>query len=259
MIPFVILAAAALVAAAPAAAQVSVVSSTLEERAAAPGEQYTGTIRVRNGGDGPREARVSAADYRFLADGSTFYEAPGTLERSSAGWVRFSPSRLTLAPGEEATVSYTVAVPGDPALRGSYWSVLLVETVDPAPAERAGRVGIAPSIRYAVQLATHVGQAERAIALQGARLSEEGGGKALVVDVVNTGAQADRLELRVDLFDAEGAPAGRLASTRGLVYPGSSIRQRFALPALPPGAYRALLVVDTGSDEVFGAEYTLRL
>lgn len=252
--------AAALLAAAPAAAQVSVVSSTLEERAAAPGERYTGTIRVRNTGAEPRQARVAAADYRFLADGRTFYEQPGTGARSNAAWVQFSPSRLTLAPGEEATVAYTVAVPADASLRGSYWSVLLVEAVDDAPAAvRAGRVGVTPSIRYAVQLATHVGQAERRIALEGAHLTTDGGAKALQVDVVNAGAQADRLELRVDLFDADGAPAGSLTSTRGLVYPGTSIRQRFDLASLPPGTYKAMLVVDTGTDDVFGAEYTLRL
>lgn len=260
MKPISILTAALLVGAAPAAAQVSVVSGTLAEHAAAPGERYSGTIRVRNAGAEPRQARVSAADYRFLADGHTFYDQPGTTPRSNAGWVRFSPSQLTLAPGEEATVAYTVAVPADEALRGSYWSVLLVEAVQEAPAAvQSGRVGIAPTIRYAVQLATHVGQAERGIALEGAHLTTDGGAKALQVDVVNTGAQADRLELRMDLFDAEGAPAGRLTSTRGLVYPGSSIRQRFDLASLPPGTYRALLVVDTGSDQVFGAEYTLRL
>jgi hypothetical protein len=252
--------AAALLCAAPLAAQISVVSSTLEERTAAPGEQYTGTIRVRNTAATPQLARVSASDYRFLADGRTFYEQPGTVARSNSGWVRFSPSRLTLAPGEEATVAYTVAVPAQASLRGSYWSVLMVETVDDAPAAvRAGRVGIAPTIRYAVQLATHVGQAERRIALEGARLTTEGGAKAFEVNVANTGEQADRLELRVDLFDAEGAPAGRLSSTRGLVYPGSSIHQRFDLASLPAGTYRALLVVDTGSEDVFGAEYTLRL
>lgn len=251
---------AAVLAATPLAAQVSVVSSTLEEHAAAPGERYAGTVRVRNGGAEPRQVRVSSADYRFLADGRTFYEQPGTVERSSAAWVTFSPSRLTLAPGEEASVAYTVAVPADAALRGSYWSVLMVEAVDEAPAAvRSGRVGIAPTIRYAVQLATHVGQAERHIALEGARLTTDGGEKALQVDVVNTGQQADRLELRVDLFDAEGTPVGRLASTRGLVYPGSSIRQRFDLGAIPAGTYRALLVVDTGTAAVFGAEYTLRL
>lgn len=240
-------------------AQVSVISSTLEERQAAPGERYTGTVRVRNTSGQPQQARVYQTDYRFLADGRTFYEQPGDAPRSNASWVRFNPSQLALAPGEEAAVTYTVTVPtGD--VRGSYWSVLMVETVQPQPARTAQRgVGITPGIRYAVQVATHVGQAERRIALEGAHLTGESGSRALEVDVVNTGEQADRLELRVDLFDAEGAPAGRLTSSRGLVYPGTSIRQRFEFPALPAGTYRALLVVDTGSDDVFGAEYTLRL
>jgi P pilus assembly chaperone PapD len=241
------------------AAQVSVLSSTLEERQAAPGERYTGTLRVRNTSGEPQQARVYQTDYRFLADGRTFYEQPGSTPRSNAAWVRVNPSQLTLAPGEEAAVAYTVAVPADGAVRGSYWSVLMVETAQP-PARASQRgVGITPSIRYAVQVATHVGQAERRIAFEGARLVGEAGSRALDVNVVNTGEQADRLELRVDLFDAEGSPAGRLTSTRGLVYPGTSIHQRFEFPALPAGTYRALLVVDTGADEVFGAEYTLRL
>ena len=252
--------AAALLVPAAAAAQVSVVSSTLEERAAAPGEQYTGTVRVRNTSGQPQQARISQSDYRFLADGRTFYEQAGSSPRSNAGWMTFSPSRLTLAPGEEATVSYTVRVPAAQNPRGSYWSVLMVETVDDrAAAVRAGRVGIEPAIRYAVQLATHVGQAERRIALEGARVARDDGAPALVVNVVNTGEQADRLDLRVELFDAEGTPAGRLTSSRGLVYPGSSIHQRFDLGQLAPGTYRALLVVDTGSDDVFGAEYTIRI
>jgi hypothetical protein len=243
------------------AAQVSVISSTLEERQAAPGERYTGTVRVRNTSGQPQQARIYQTDYLFLADGRTFYEQPGTAPRSNAAWVQFNPSQLTLAPGEEAAVAYTVTVPAGGGTRGSYWSVLMVETAQPQPARQAQRgVGITPSIRYAVQVATHVGQAERRIALEGARLTgEAGGSRALEVDVVNTGEQADRLELRVDLFDAEGAPAGRLSSSRGLVYPGTSIHQRFEFPALPAGTYRALLVVDTGADEVFGAEYTLKL
>ncbi len=259
MKPFRTLALAALAAlSTPLGAQVSVISSTLEERPATPGERYTGTVRVRNTSTQPQVARIYQTDYRFLADGRTFYEQPGTAPRSNAPWVRFNPAQLTLAPGEEAAVAYEVAVPA--GMRGSYWSVLMVETAQPEPVRTAQRgVGITPGIRYAVQLATHVGQAERRIALEGARLTGETGSRALEVNVSNTGEQADRLELRVDLFDADGAPAGRLSSSRGLVYPGTSIHQRFELPALPAGTYRALLVVDTGSDEVFGAEYTLKL
>lgn len=259
MNPFRIFAVAALAAlSTPLGAQVSVLSNTLEERAAAPGERYSGTVRVRNTSSQPQVARIYQTDYRFLADGRTFFEQPGTVPRSNAAWVQFNPSQLTLAPGEEAAVAYQVAVPA--GVRGSYWSVLMVETAQPEPVRTAQRgVAITPGIRYAVQLATHVGQAERRIALEGARLTGQAGSRVLEVDISNTGEQADRLELRVDLFDADGAPAGRLSSSRGLVYPGTSLHQRFELPALPAGTYRALLVVDTGSDDVFGAEYTLNL
>ncbi|HEX8392851.1 MAG TPA: hypothetical protein VF665_10885 [Longimicrobium sp.] len=257
----VFLALAALAAASESAAQISVVSSTVEERQAAPGASYSGTVRVRNAGGDARTARVSAADYRFLADGRTFYDAPGSTPRSNAPWVRFSPSQLTLAPGEEATVAYTVTVPAGGDVRGSYWSVLLVETMDPASvsAARTGRLGLTPVIRYAVQLATHVGEAERRVALQGARVTGPGRAPALEMDIMNTGEQADRLELRMDLFRADGAPAGQRSSTRGLVYPGSSIHQAFDLRGLAPGTYRAMVTVDTGSDDVFGAEYTIRI
>jgi len=256
----ILILAALLAAPAALAGQVSVISSTLEERQAAPGERYAGTVRLRNTSGEPQQARIYQTDYRFLADGRTFYEQPGTTPRSNAAWVQFNPSQLTLGPGEEAAVAYTVSVPAGADVRGSFWSVLMVETAQPQAARAPQRgVGVTPNIRYAVQLATHVGQAERRIAFEGARLTGEGDRRVLEVDVVNTGAQADRLELRVDLFDAEGTPAGRLTSTRGLVYPGTSIHQRFDFPALPAGTYRALLVVDTGSDEVFGAEYTLRL
>jgi hypothetical protein len=242
-------------------AQISVTSATVDEHQAAPGSRYSGTIRVRNTGTEPRQARVYPSDYRFQADGQTFYEAAASTPRSNAAWITFSPSRLTLAPGEEATVAYTVQVPASAALRGSYWSLLMVETLQPeAPAAaRAGRMGLSPSIRYAVQLATHVGEATRRIDLRGAHVSRQGRTAALQMDVVNTGEQADRLELRVDLFSADGTPAGKLASTRGLVYPGSSIRQAFDLRGLAPGTYRALVTVDTGSDDVFGAEYTIRI
>jgi hypothetical protein len=42
------------------------------------------------------------------------------------------------------------------------------------------------------------------------------------------------------------------------MYPGTSVRQRIVLPDLPEGEYRALVVVDAGGDDAFGAEYTIK-
>lgn len=249
----------ALLAAGRLDAQVTVVSATLDERPARPGETYTGTIRVRNAGGAPQDVKIHQTDYRFFADGRSLYDAPGSHARSNAAWVTFSPASLTLGPHEEATVRYEIRVPADPALRGTYWSVVMVEGQAP-PARTGSRgVGITPVVRYAVQLATHLDGGESRVALQAPRLGTQAGAGSLSVDLANTGDRASRVDVRVDLFDAQGNPAGSVRAERGLMYPGTSVRQSFELGRLAPGAYRAIVIADTGGDEVFGAEYTLRL
>lgn len=258
---------AALLLAAPTPAlraQIVVVSNTVSEQAAAPGQSYAGTLRLRNPDGVAHEARLYLRDYTFSADGRTDYPAPGTLHRSSARWVTVSPAQVRLGPGEEATVGYTVAVPADPGLTGTYWSLLMVEGVAPPAAAPDGRgrvqVGITPTIRYGVQLATTIeGTGSAEVRFVAARAFADSTGKVLELEVANSGTLAYRPELRVELFDAAGNRAGTFTSRRGLVYPGASIRQRFELGRLPAGEYQAMVVGDAGGAELFGANYRLRL
>ena len=253
-------------AAPPARAQITVVGSAVEERAARPGETYSGTIRLRNEGREPEEARLYLSDYAFHADGRTVYAPAGSLPRSSARWVTFSPAQVSLPPGGEADVGYTVAVPADAGLAGTFWSVLMVEGIARGSAESGAaapgrvRVGIRPQVRYAVQIATTLeGTGAARVSFSGTRAYAAGSGKVLELDVANSGDVAYRPELRVELFDAVGRAAGTFTSKRGLLYPGTSLRQAFDLGALPAGTYQALVVADAGADEVFGAQYRLQL
>lgn len=243
------------------------VSRTVEERGAAPGESYTGTIRVRNTGTRAQEVKAYQTDYQFFADGRTVYAPAGSSARSNARWITLSPARLTLAPGAEGTISYSVAVPAapTPAPRGSFWSVVMVEPIAAGsaesaagrPAARKQEVALATVTRFGVQMVTHLAdEGERTLSFAAPRASAAAGGaRQLELDVSNTGDRAYRPVLRLELFDAEGKPAGRLESTRGLVYPGTSVRQRFDLGRIPAGSYDALVVADTGDDAVFGARY----
>lgn len=262
---FVAAALAAVFASGPVRAQISVVSATVDEHAARSGESYTGTIRLRNTGAEPQEARLYPTDYRFFADGRTLYEPAGSQSRSNARWITLARSRVTVPAGGEAAVEYTVAVPAAIPGAGSYWSMVMVEGIgadSPEAAGRPGRVqmGVRPTIRYGIQLATHLaGGTSLADFRDVGVVSRPESGRALEFAIVNTGERAYRLDVSVELFDARGAPVGKLTAQRGLIYPGTSVRQSFALPALPPGSYQALVVADTGGDDVFGGQYTLRL
>jgi hypothetical protein len=249
-----------------ARAQITVVGGGVEEHAAHPGETYSGTLRLRNDGRETEEAKLYLTDYTFSADGTTRYAAAGSLPRSSARWVTFSPAQVRIPAGGEATVGYTVAVPAGAALSGTYWSMLMVEGIARGSAESTAsanarvRVGIQPSIRYGVQIATTLdGAGTPRVAFANARAFAAAQGKVLELDLANAGDVAYRPEIRVELFDDAGRKAGSFTSRRGLLYPGTSLRQTFELGAVPAGSYQALVVADTGGDQVYGAQYRLKL
>jgi len=61
----------------------------------------------------------------------------------------------------------------------------------------------------------------------------------------------------VELFDQMGASKGKFGGVQYRIYPGTSVRQSIFLDGVPAGTYKALIVIDDGNDDVFGAEYTL--
>ncbi len=248
---------------AAAGAQVSVLSETVQEQAAAPGETYTGTVRVLNPSRVPQSVRVYQADYRFYADGTTHFDPAGSTARSNARWVAPGAGQVPLPPGGETTVTYTVTVPAGDSVTGTYWSAVMVEGVPlgggaPGGPDGRAQVGVGAVLRYAVQVATHVRGGSRRVrfTVPAVRAAPDGG-RTLDLTVENVGERGYRPSLWVEVYDAEGALRARRQQDRGLLYPGTSVRQQFALGALPAGTYKVVLFADTGDDAVYAAAHKL--
>ena len=73
------------------------------------------------------------------------------------------------------------------------------------------------------------------------------------------GTRASRPAVRVEIYQPDGRLAHSATAQRGLLYPGSSIRQIFKLPPLSTGDYVALLMADVGSDKVHGRKFQLHV
>ena len=257
--------------AAPAWGQLSVIGELSQDRDARPGETYEGIIIVKNDTDEPQEAKVYQTDYLFYFNGTNDYGEPGTIPRSNARWVTFSPASLVVPPQSSMAVNYTIKIPSDingAPLVGSYWSMLMIEGIGKGSAESTlprdsskTQMGIQQTIRYGIQLATHIAQTgDKKVNFLNAQLvTKEDGGKFLQVDIENTGDLGIRPEVYVELFDASGASVGKYEGNRYRLYPGTSVRQMINLSKAPPGEFRALVVVDAGGDDVFGAQYTIKL
>ncbi|MDD5712578.1 MAG: hypothetical protein PHY31_07470 [Smithellaceae bacterium] len=260
----IVVLAASLFFAFPLWAGVTIVGGLSHERDVNPGETYRGVIMIKNTTDQIQEVKVYQTDYSFLADGTSSYGEAGRLERSNAKWISFSPARLAVAPQATAKVNYTVEVPAGKELKGTYWSMLMIEEIAKGSPESTGAkekvaLGIRQVMRYGIQIVTNMTtKGTTRIAFAQTRFLKEGKEKILQVDVENTGDAWARPLLWAEIFDHEGNYVGKFEGQRLRVYPGTSVRYRLNLSDLPDGEYKAMIVADCGGDSVFGATFTLK-
>ena len=243
-------------------AQIAVIGSTLEEHVAAPGESYRGAIVIRNVTSETQRVRIYQTDYLFYADGTSRFDSAGTDTRSNAPWITLGARSISIPASGEMTVTYEVKVPKAASLVGSYWSAIMVEgeKAPPPPTQSKSQVGLGAILRYAVQVATHVGSTgSRTIRFSRTQLvTKPDSSRAFNVDVENVGQRAYKPALWVEVYDGAGALVANVRQERGLLYPGTSLQQTFELGKLAGGSYRAIVFADSGDDAVFASQYTLK-
>ncbi|MBM3498785.1 MAG: hypothetical protein FJX74_08950 [Armatimonadetes bacterium] len=246
--------------------QIIVVGGLTREATVQPGATLEGKILLTNTGHEPRPVKVYQTDYRFTADGQTHYEECGASPRSNGRWITITPQQLTV-PGEATeAVNYVIHVPQDPALVGTYWSMVMIEPLAEDAPEVAGpnadepQIAIRTIMRYGVQMVTDVGETgDRSVKFLTKELAAEEGRCFLNADIENTGQRRLAPVVWTELFDAEGASVGRFEAQRQRLYPGCSARFAVELTGVPRGIYNALVVADNGDSDVFGIQAKIEL
>jgi hypothetical protein len=236
------------------------VGNSVEEHTASPGDSYTGTIQVRNLTSDPQPVRIYQTDYTFFADGTSHFDPVGSVPRSNAKWITPATSSIIVPPLGEMIVGYTVRVPLGDSLAGTYWSMIMLEGAVNAGGPKAkGQLAIGSIMRYAVQLATHIGgSGSRKILLSRQSVSAaDDGSHSLELEVTNVGERGYRPLLWIELYDDKGKLQTKSQQQRGLLYPGTSVKQRFDLGKTGDGNFKAVVFADTGDDAVFAAQYRL--
>jgi len=246
-------------------AGVSVVGGLSHERIVEISETYQGTILVKNNSDESEEVKIYQTDYLFFCDGRNIYGEPGKEARSNADWISFSPAHLMIPPQETAVVSYTIRVPGDKSLVGTYWSMIMVEGIgkdspeaSTAPEEDKTKISIRQVIRYGIQIVTHIGDSEiRNLKILDQKFIKEKENYLLQLDIENVGERWLRPEVWAELYNQKGSFIGKFSGGVLRIYPGTSVRYKIDLNDIPSGKYKTLLVIDNGDEYVWGLQYNL--
>jgi hypothetical protein len=232
------------------------------EKTAEPGTVYTGVIVFENDGDQIEEVKIIQTDYLFYCDGSNRFGDPGSVPRSNAAWIEYSPKRVILPPHEETVVNYTVRIPQGDTLSGTYWSLIIVEPIprtSPESSRKEPTVGLTTVLRYAIQMVTHVGNdASKELKFLGAKLYKDEN-RTLQIDIENTGERLLRPSVWVELFDENGVSHGKFEGKQRRIFPTTSIRQKIDVSSVEEGTYKALVVADCGDEDIFGIQYTIKI
>jgi len=231
-----------------------------------PGEVIQASITIKNSGEEPQEVKIYLRDYHYTREGITSYGQPGTRERSNADWLQLNPEeKITIPPQGETDVHYTITVPPDADLKGTYWCMLMVEPEegielieDPETGLQV-QTGIRQISRYGIQIRTHIGDTgtEELVVLDRRLVQGPEGKKYLELDLENTGERWFRIETRAEFYDQDGFLKDKLEGPTASLYPGTSVRRRIDISDIDPGSYEVLVIFEGGRDRVWGALYTL--
>jgi len=247
--------------AAVSTASIVVLNGLTHENRVQPGETYRGSIQIQNTGKNNRSVRIYQRDYWFSYTGESKHDPAGTMARSNAGWISYTPELITLDSSEVTTIDFEVKVPENDTLRGTYWSVIMVEGITPPDTSQIeSGVRINTAIRYAVQIITNIGNTGTSdLQFLGLELAKQEEENVLYVAVENTGERILRPKMNLELFDESGNTVGIINSDPRKAFPGTSVMSTLTLEGIKPGNYNGVLVADCGEDRLYGTNLTLEI
>ena len=279
-------------------AELAVIGGLTREYTITAGGQYFGQIFLENKSQQPLTVKIYQKDYFFQAGGRVIYADPGTVPRSNAAWFSFSEEQLTIPPGERLPAAYTITVPlkannllnwpdffaerpdllkyggkeefadqkPDFELRGTYWSLLMVEPIDSGLNTEYQKeevtVNIKQTVRRGIQLVTQIGDTgQRELKIVDRKLSKIAVGHYLFqLDIENSGESWLRPDIWAEIYDRqEGNLVARIDCGYWRLFPRTSRRLDLKLKDYPPGTFKIIVIIDNGDEHLWGAGYSLEL
>lgn len=183
-----------------------------------------------------------------------------TVNRSNIDWIDVPETSLTLAPGEQRSLEFTIATPEDAS--GTTWSALFIQAAPSvSTVEGAQLVSI---YRTAIKVFVTVPGTGRAAGEVTSVFVDADGGATPSVSFVfaNTGNTLLTATGNVSIVDTVGSVVREAISEDLQVLPGGTRSASVDLsdaPPLPPGVYQAIVSVDYGGDHLAGGVRAFRV
>lgn len=228
-----------------------------------PGQVVVATIVVKNTGETNFGLKFYLADFERGLD-FVRYPQPDSTIRSNASWIKLGATEIIVPSYTTKEIPVEIVVPNNLELSGSYWSMIMAEPLNQNVGQLENQFNIVK--RRGLNVVTTFKKGFVDLKFRNPNMSNsESNSPIFEIDIENIGSSIAKTDIYLDIFTQQGETLGRLDIGRRDFRPENPIRIDFNLSEfavdlgfdLSQGTYTALLVIDAGEDNLFGARYNI--
>ena len=239
-------------------------SSLLHEYKVSRGDSVQGKVQLRNNGSAAERVRINKKDIVFSKFGEANYK---TLEekanpRSNAAWITFNTANdKNLSAQENYEFEYTINIPNDPNIKGSFWSTLMIEPQTALDINNTNidkkEITVVTKARYAIMLVTTITDGSVDISVMEHKIKTVDDKKLLEIDIKNNGESIYRMKSELQLYNSNGEYIFNKQLNSKAVYPESTNSILFDISEVKKGTYNALIMFEGDDESLQGVQYDI--
>jgi len=216
----------------------------------ASGQLITGVIRMKNTDAREQRVIIYFNDLFQECGKGTVLTADMTHKNSIKNWLTTNVNEHVFKANEEYELIYTINVPNDVEIDGSFWGILMVEVEKPIKEDELEYgVKLESKIRYGIQIIADINKRTPSeLEFYDIKIEEPDGNKLINVDLKNLGTFYVEPTLVLEVFNDKGEQQKKEEVKFKKVYPNSCKAFTLDISDLPKGAYTAVLVADYGEN-----------
>ena len=214
------------------------------------GQVITGVIKLKNTKNTEQRVIIYFNDLFQECGKETILTPDSSHPNSISKWFSTNINERVLKGKEEYELLYTINVPNDIDLKGSFWGVLMVEIEKPIKEDELEYgVKLESKVRYGIQIIADINERTPSeLEFYNIKIDEVESSKIINVDVQNKGIFFVQPTLVLEVFDENGEQVKKMEVKFKKIYPNSCKPFNLDISDLPKGAYTAVLVADYGGN-----------
>lgn len=215
-------------------------------------QSVKGVVKIKNIGKEPQRIIIYKMDQTMDCVGGGSFMDADSLSRSNASWINLSAVEEVLDTGQMFELVYEIQKPSDSNIKGSYWSMIMVENIPDIEAEPEKKgITVRSNLRYAVQIISNVGEAE-SYDMEFDSVFYDLENQTLEMMISNPTISIMRPYFEVKLYSDSGHTVNVKRENIVKLYPGTCRRISIPIEDIQQGSYDGVVIAKTEGQGVYG-------